>query len=119
MPIKLLILDEFALLASISSFKNPDEGTDEETNKLLTEIPEVNIKRIVKHAQQKNFSCLQFLSTEQDTIFNDTQVDTIIKEVALLRKDPTINPKTLDIIEEGAKSVSSVMFDFLKFEVTN
>ena len=88
-----------------------------ELESVLGDISESDVTKIIKFAKQKNTSCLGFISTKEDTVFNKNQVMIIKREITEISED--IDKGVLKIINDGISIVNDEIYTYLLFEVKN
>ena len=85
--------------------------------KFLGFVSEEKLKNIVVYAQEKEMSCLSFISTSEDTIFNQKQAFEIKKEIKQLKSYGCLfDEKIIQNIQNGIEEIIETGFSYLLFE---
>lgn len=95
----LFVIDEFGVIEAI-----------------LGETFVENVEQLVTESERLKLICLSGIDANNDTFFNDLQVEKILKdEINVLQKNSAISVHLLSMIEKGAKLVQKEAgFTYLK-----
>lgn len=78
-------------------------------------IEDEELKGLIAIAKSKKLSCLPLIALEDDTIFNQKQIQELQCEVKKLQDDPNINKNALNIIAQSLKEAAQTPHLYLIF----